>query len=335
MSVSASEVAARTGARRSGNWWRLLGVCHGARQADSLVFTDGRNGLYAYCHGGCDEEVALAMVCKLAGIDMRAYEQERPNRSKQPQARQRKNAEAVQQRANRDKERSLARANDLLANAQRATHTYLEAHGFGDYESLICPGLPTTDGLIIYEGWLMIPMRNYLNDSLQSMQFIPPSEMRDENKRFLAGCDASYAVHKLGSHKKDAELWFVEGYATGLSVQHALRPLGIPAAVWVTFSAGNLAKVARAVSSKVHKFVVADHDLWTCPQCKEKWEDAGHECPACGNTNRLVEPAGEKYARETELPYWMPPYHGDANDYMMEHGLSDLTNALSAFRRGK
>ena len=53
------------------------------------------------------------------------------------------------------------------------------------------------------------------------------------------------------------EVWLCEGYATGLSIQAALKSLYRDAAVMVCFSAGNMVEVGRRLKSK---FVVADHD---------------------------------------------------------------------------
>ena len=44
--------------------------------------------------------------------------------------------------------------------------------------------------------------------------------------------------------------------------------------------------------------------------------------------------AGEKYAKASGVPYWMPPERGDANDLYQAEGLEALSDPLMAFRRG-
>ena len=76
--------------------------------------------------------------------------------------------------------------------------------------------------------------------------------------------------------------------------------------------------------------VIADHDWWRCPkkECRAKWDYESKRCPSCGSSG-VTEPVGEKYAKQTGLPYWMPPEPGtDANDYHQAHGVEALADAL-------
>ena len=93
----------------------------------------------------------------------------------------------------------------------------------------------------------------------------------------------------------------------------------------VAFSAGAISRLAE------HGIVVADHDRYSCPQCKWRWDgewEQQNACPKCGG-EQVTEPAGERHARRTQLPWWMPPEPDmDANDLVNTEGLDALTDAL-------
>ena len=166
----------------------------------------------------------------------------------------------------------------MIEEARYDVHPYLKRKGFPDRKMLV---LGET---------LLVPMRP-IDDyqRIASVQTIRP----DAEKRFLKGGRASGCVYHLGA----GEQWWVEGLATGLSVQAALRLLYRRAQVTVCFSASNLAKVAR------RGIVIADHDA-----------NSG---------------AGEKAARATGLRWWMPPEPGDANDFHRSYGVRALAEQLS------
>ena len=165
---------------------------------------------------------------------------------------------------------------------------------------LVSKGFPEAQGLIIAkENLLLVPMRSLQTGAVQSLQTITA----DGAKKFLAGGRAKGAVYNLG---RAWTRWYVEGYATGLSVQAALKRMYRQDQVVVCFSAGNLAHVATpSTSSPPQGFVVADHD---------------------------ARGTGEKYARKTGLPYWMPSEFGDANDFHQAHGIDALANELRRMR---
>ena len=145
-------------------------------------------------------------------------------------------------------------------------------------------------------------------------------------KKFLPGGKASEAVYRLG---QGGEHYYCEGYATALSVMAALKRLyrDQHCEVWVCFSAGNIPKVAE---SRRRPMVIADHDWWRCPkkECRAKWDCESKRCPSCGSSG-VTEPAGEKHAKQTGLPYWMPDEPGtDANDYMLSHGVEALADVI-------
>lgn len=181
----------------------------------------------------------------------------------------------------RVQQRAAARAAELVAQAVPTEHGYLRAKGFADAR-----------GLVVEDGrTLVIPMRDISTDALVGAQRI---ELVDNKwqKRYLTGQRTTGAVFVLGP-RKAAEIWLVEGYATGLSVERALRQLRIPASVMVTFSAQNLVYCAQHTTGR--RLVFADHDL------------SG---------------TGEKVAIATGLPWVMSPTVGeDANDLHQRAGL--------------
>lgn len=114
----------------------------------------------------------------------------------------------------------------------------------------------------------------------------------DGAKKFLSGGRVSGCFHVL--HGK-APAILCEGYATGATIQAATGR-----EVIIAFSANNLPKVARVLAGRV-ALLAADHD------------NSG---------------TGEKYAKETGLPYLMPPTVGDWNDYAAQNGTEAVTQAF-------
>ena len=173
--------------------------------------------------------------------------------------------------------RVAEQARHMMESATFETHPYLGRKGF-----------PEMKGLVLDDA-LLVPMRDVRTGAVQTLQQIWP----DGSKKFLPGGRASSCVHRLG---RSAERWYCEGYATGLSLQAALRHLYRHSEVVVAFSAQNLAKVAG------RGYVVADND------------ESG---------------AGEEAAKKTGQLYWMPSNVGDdANDVFMKDGVATLANHL-------
>lgn len=183
-------------------------------------------------------------------------------------------------------------AEATLKAAKLSKHIYLEIKGF-----------PEEKGLVL-EDKLLIPMRNVRTNKLQGYQSIRWNpETRGYEKKMLAGMRAKNAVLYIGNSYVD-ETWLVEGYATGLSVRNALRSIGLPAAVVVTFSASNLLQVADQIPGK--RFVFADND-------KSK--------------------TGEKIAIQTGLPWTMADQVGyDANDLYFEKGRMAVVSKIMSCR---
>jgi putative DNA primase/helicase len=164
-------------------------------------------------------------------------------------------------------------------------------------------GFKETRGLVL-EDKLLIPMRNVSTNKLQGYQSIRwvPGEMKYE-KKMLTGMRAKNAVLYLGD-RSAPEAWLVEGFATGLSVRHALRSVGLPAAVVICFSASNMIQVADQI--KGNRFVFADND---------------------------ESKTGEKSAMATGLPWTMADEVGqDANDLHLRDSLFAVVGKIMECR---
>ena len=180
----------------------------------------------------------------------------------------------------RRQQRAATHAQELLSRATPASHSYLSIKGF-----------PDAEGLVLDDA-LLIPMRDVNTNELLGVQSVRWVEAeRRHDKKMTAGMRAKGAVLRLGRSAVESVL--VEGSATGLSVQAALRMVGLQSAVVVCFSAGNLVHVAPQIRGR--RVVFADND-------------------ASGT--------GERAAQATELPYCMSPVIGeDANDLHRRDGL--------------
>lgn len=182
-----------------------------------------------------------------------------------------------------------ARAAQLMRDAKAGEHPYLHRKGF-----------PEAKGFVLADEALLVPMRHWKTNALMGAQVIRwiGEEMRYE-KKMLPGMRAKGAVFRLGSTQAK-RTWLVEGYATGLSVEAALRLLKLRDAVMVCFSAGNLIHVASQLSSEA--FVFADND------------ESG---------------AGQRAAVATDLPYCMAGKVGqDANDMHQEDGIFRVASLM-------
>ena len=184
-------------------------------------------------------------------------------------------------------------ADITLRSAKYDEHPYLHIKGFKE-----------TRGLVL-DDKLLIPMRNVVTNKLQGYQSIrwDMHEMKYE-KKMLHGMRAKNAVLYLGD-REAPEAWLVEGFATGLSVRHALRSVGIPAAVVICFSASNLIQVADQIKGK--RFVFADND---------------------------ESKTGEKSAQATGLPWTMADRVGwDANDLHLGESLFAVVGKIMECRQ--
>lgn len=187
------------------------------------------------------------------------------------------------------------RAAAILRTCKPLSHNYLRSKG-----------LPDAPGLAMPDGELFVPMRDVANNQLVGGQIIKwLMDERKWEKKMLTGMRAKGAVLRLGSNKAP-ETWLVEGFATGLSVEAALRRLNVNASVMVCFSDRNMVHVAPMVKGR--KFIFADHD-------------------ASG--------AGERAAKDAGLPYCMSPELGeDANDMHQRAGLMTVCRQIMDLRSG-
>lgn len=137
---------------------------------------------------------------------------------------------------------------------------------------------------------LVIPMR--VGEKIVGCQLID----KDGGKKFLYGqrtSDAAFVFNNRGPAV------LCEGYATALSIRAALNAIKARYTIHVCFSAHNLGRIAKTLPTGL---VVADND-------------------ASGT--------GERIARETAWPYFMPPTVGDDfNDYHRATTLFKCSQAL-------
>jgi putative DNA primase/helicase len=174
------------------------------------------------------------------------------------------------------------KANGILGLCKTKKHAYIEAKGFAD--EVVNVWESDTGPVAV------IPMR--INAEVVGCQLIS----EDGTKKFLFGQrsgGAQFIFDNRGDH------YLCEGYATGLSLRHALKSLKKKYTIHVCFSAGNMAKVAASLPSG---FVIADNDK------------SG---------------TGERVAREIGWPYWMSEKVGeDFNDCHQRIGLFAIGQTL-------
>ena len=187
-------------------------------------------------------------------------------------------------RMRRGWERAAQRAEQMLRQASPGEHNYLHYKGLGDHV-----------GLVVGDD-MLVPMRHWRSNRLAGVQTIRWLEdERRYEKLMLPGMRAKGAVLRLGSPQAP-RIWLCEGYATGLSVEAAVRLLRLRDAVMVCFSAGNLVHVARCLAEANQDVAVfADNDASS---------------------------AGERAAVQTGAPWCMSPVQGeDANDMHKRAGI--------------
>lgn len=173
------------------------------------------------------------------------------------------------------------RARKLLAEASYEEHPYLASKGFGDARGLV------------HGSKLLVPV-NDAKDKLMSLQCISATGQ----KRFLARGRVSGGRYHLGPRANVKRRWFVEGYATGLTMLAAVRKLRLQDSVIVCFSAHGMQQLARAWRG--NSFVIADHDE-----------------------------AGLKAARGSKCNWWAPHIEGqDANDFALAEGYDALAQVV-------
>lgn len=203
-------------------------------------------------------------------------------------------SQAEQQRKIAGYARVAAAAALAIKKCKPAEHNYLRSKQLPDVLGLVNEALE-----------LLVPMRTVDTNELVGAQVIRwLMDSRQWEKKMWPGMRAKGAILRLGS-RQSAETWLVEGYATALSVEAALRRLSIRASVIVCFSDRNLVHVAPLIAGR--KFVFADHD---------------------------VSGAGQRAAADAGLPFCMSPVLGeDANDLHARAGLTALAKLMMETRK--
>lgn len=200
---------------------------------------------------------------------------------------------AAEQRQAEGWGRAAAQAGLMLQDTELKTHDYL-----------LYKGLPDSVGLVNEANDLLIPMRNMQTNAVQGLQVVRwlPDEVRYE-KKMLPGMRAKGCVLRLGP-KQAAESILCEGWATGLSLDLALRLMRFNANVLICFSDSGIVNIASMLRQKA--FVYADND---------------------------VSGAGQRAAEKTGLKWCMSDVAGnDANDDHKEFGLMAVAKKLMAVR---
>lgn len=188
------------------------------------------------------------------------------------------------QEIERAQEQAAKKAAWILHQAKPEQHAYLHSKGWPDAVGSVW--WPDDQNNL-----LCIPMR--VGKNLVGVQMID----RTGAKKYLKGQRTSGAEFVINNDGRGAQHWYVEGYATGLSLRDCLHDLKLRYIIHVTFSAGNMVKVAGLYGAG---FVVADKD------------ESG---------------TGERMAQKTGLPYFMPPV-GDFNDMARAMGRFKTSQAL-------
>lgn len=197
------------------------------------------------------------------------------------EARQRTQEFIAQQRWQQNQ--VAASAAQMIEAASRQTHAYLRAKGFPDELGLV-------DG-----DMLLIPVRDAGEyKRVLSVQRISPSG----EKKFLFGGRTRGGIYRIGAPRARKTV-LCEGYATGLTLDTALKAMQGTHAVIVCFSATNLKLVAELFPDAA---VCADND---------------------------VTKTGEEAAKSTQLKWTMPPETGmDFNDWHQRDGIIVVREAL-------
>lgn len=202
--------------------------------------------------------------------------------STQAVARVRQVAEQATREAREAAQNAGRKAQTILAECELATHPYLASKGFeGELANV---WNRETDNVMV------VPMR--CGGEIVGCQLIKP----EGDKKFLYGQrsgGAEFVMGQRGTHV------LCEGYATALSARAALHNLKLSYVLHVTFSAGNMKKVAETLPRGV---VLADNDASL---------------------------TGERVAKEIGWPYWISDTVGeDFNDAHQRLGVFTVAMQL-------
>jgi len=175
------------------------------------------------------------------------------------------------------------KADWILNQCKPELHAYLFSKGFKEMKGLVWRPDDQTN-------LLCIPM--YVGHDLVGVQMID----KEGGKKYLSGQVTSKAEFCINSGLIGATHYWVEGYATGLSLRECLHALKRHYIIHITFSAGNLKRMAHS------GYVIADHD------------HSG---------------VGQVAAESTGLPFYLPEMPGeDFNDQYRRLGLFKCSQML-------
>ena len=180
-----------------------------------------------------------------------------------------------------EQQAAAKKAGWILHQTVQEQHAYLHSKGWPEASGSVW--WPSEE-----QNLLCIPMR--VGRDLVGVQLID----RRGEKKYLKGQRTSGAEYCISNPGHGALDWWVEGYATGLSLRDCLHALRMRYRIHICFSAGNLKRMATV------GVVVADND--------EK-------------------KTGEEAAKATGLPYFLPP-PGDLNDMHKAQGVFRTSQAL-------
>ena len=259
---------------------RRCPTAHHPRSTDGAYFWDGSRGWVSDWSNGAE-------IHWYDNPDAIGYtEADKKAMGERKRTQERRHAQA-----HRQAERTAA---DMLRACKPAEHNYLRSKQ-----------LPDVRGLVNDERELVVPMRTLNSNQLVGAQVIRwLMDEREWQKKMIYGTRAKGAVFRLGSPRAP-ETWLVEGYATGLTLEAALRKLQQQAQVVICFSASNLTHVAGQIKGR--KLAFADHDKSA---------------------------TGERAAQQAGIAYCMSPVEGeDANDLYVRAGLMAVCALMMVARR--
>lgn len=171
----------------------------------------------------------------------------------------------------------------IMEQCKSEQHAYLQTKGFPEMEGLVWRPDEETN-------LLCIPM--FVRGNVASVQMID----KHGAKKFLSNGITAGAEFVFDSGAIQAIDFWVEGFASGLSLRACLGAIKQPCRIHVCFSAQNLTRMAHS------GLVIADNDA------------------SC---------AGQKAASATGLPYWLPPVQGeDINDTHKANGTFKTSQML-------
>ena len=260
-----------------------------SREADSFKEADAR-AVWKSFRGTGISIASLIHEAKQNGFkDDKAYQ---PPTREQIEAKQRAAAERHTQEGKariKAAQDAAKKAEWILEQCKTECHAYLHSKGFKELMGLVWRPDEETN-------LLCIPM--FVNKQLAGVQMID----KLGEKKYLSGAITAQAEYCFDSGAFDATDWWVEGYASGLSLRACLHALKLRYRIHVTFSANNLKRMAHS------GFVVADNDA--------------------SNTGAMA-------AAATGLPYFLAPGVGsDINDMHKAQGTFRASQAIGKWLRG-